>query len=60
MGSAGAIPMPRMIMRHVTCQSQIGFAVIRDLDELTAGVIENARHIPGLFENGEWRGCNQA
>lgn len=39
--------------------SVVGFTVIRDLDELTAEVIENAPVIGNLFEAGEWGGCNQ-
>jgi hypothetical protein len=37
----------------------IGFAVIKDLSELTAEMIDNAPVVQGLFEQGEWGGCNQ-
>lgn len=37
----------------------IGFAVIEKIDELNADIIDNAPVISGLFEPGEWGGCNQ-
>ncbi len=40
-------------------ESIIGFAVIDHVDELNAEVIDNAVKINGLFEDGEWGGCNQ-
>ena len=40
--------------------AMIGFAVIDSLDQLGPQVIENAPYIEGLFQEGEWGGCNQA
>ncbi len=37
----------------------VGFAVIDDLNQLTAEVVENAPVIGNLFGRGEWGGCNQ-
>ena len=37
----------------------IGFAIINSIEQLNADVIENARYIEGLFDKGEWGGCNQ-
>lgn len=48
------------IMKQYGCESQIGFAVIDSLDELSAGVIEAAPFVDGFFDRGEWGGCNQA
>lgn len=39
--------------------SIIGFAKIADLSDLSAEVVEKAEIIEGLFEQGEWGGCNQ-
>jgi hypothetical protein len=58
----GVFSRPRnaAIQQQFGSESQIGFAVIDSLDDLSAEVIENAPYIPGLFEPGEWGGCNQA
>jgi hypothetical protein len=53
-------PRNEAIKKKFGAESQIGFAVIPDLDHLTADVIETAPYIPGLFAEGEWGGCNQA
>jgi len=53
-------PRNEEIKRKFGCESQIGFAVIDKLDDLTHTVIENAPYIPGLFADGEWGGGNQA
>ena len=37
----------------------VGFAIINDLNELTADLIEHAEVIGDLFGRGEWGGCNQ-
>ncbi|MBQ3178491.1 MAG: DUF1861 family protein [Clostridia bacterium] len=39
--------------------SIVGFTTIRSLDELDDKVVENARVIDGMFDAGEWGGCNQ-
>lgn len=61
-GRIGVFSRPRSeeILKKFGCESQIGFAVINNLSELTADVIENAPYIPGLFDEKEWGGCNQA
>lgn len=61
-GKIGVFSRPRKeeIRKKFGCGSQIGFAVIENLNELTADVIENAPNIPGLFDKEEWGGCNQA
>jgi hypothetical protein len=58
----GVFSRPRNdeIVRLYGSESQIGFTVIDDLNELTEEAISNAAYIPGLFSEGEWGGCNQA
>lgn len=60
-GRIGVFSRPRNkdILRRFGSASQIGFAVIRRLEELSDKVIEEAPYIPGLFTDGEWGGCNQ-
>ncbi|HCE46953.1 MAG TPA: hypothetical protein DET40_25685 [Lentisphaeria bacterium] len=61
-GRIGVFSRPRNkeIMKKFGCESQIGFTVIKKLEDLTGDVIENAPYIPGLFDKLEWGGCNQA
>ncbi|HBC87674.1 MAG TPA: hypothetical protein DCZ94_12015 [Lentisphaeria bacterium] len=61
-GRIGVFSRPRNkeIMRKFGCESQIGFTIIKKLEDLTGDVIENAPYIPGLFDKLEWGGCNQA
>lgn len=61
-GRIGVFSRPRNeeVLRRFGCESQIGFAVINGLDDLTAEVVEQAPYIAGLFTEGEWGGCNQA
>ena len=61
-GRIGVFSRPRNeeIRRRFGSESQIGFAVIERLDDLTHDVIEHAPYIPGLFADGEWGGCNHA
>ena len=61
-GRIGVFSRPRgeEVVRRFGSESQIGFAVIERLEDLTADVVENAPYIPGLFGSGEWGGCNQA
>ncbi|MCF7855895.1 MAG: DUF1861 family protein [Candidatus Pacebacteria bacterium] len=61
-GRLGVFSRPRNeeIVRRFGSESQIGFAIIDGLEDLTDEVIENAPYIPGLFADGEWGGCNQA
>ncbi len=61
-GRIGVFSRPRNkeIMKKFGCESQIGFTIIKALEDLTGDVIENAPYIPGLFDKLEWGGCNQA
>ena len=61
-GRIGVFSRPRNeeIEKKYGSASMIGFAVIHDLDELTDEVILNAKPIEGIFDTGEWGGCNQA
>ncbi|GLX71161.1 MTP-1 family protein [Paenibacillus glycanilyticus] len=61
-GKIGVFSRPRNeeVRRLYGSESLIGFTVINSLDELSSEVIENAPHIAGLFQKGEWGGCNQA
>lgn len=60
--SIGVFSRPRNenIRKKYGCESQIGFAIINDLYELSEEVIENATYIEDLFDKDEWGGCNQA
>ncbi len=60
--SIGVFSRPRNeeIQRRFGSESQIGFAVIAGIEDLTDHVIEQAPYIPGIFAEGEWGGCNQA
>ncbi|MCK9862919.1 DUF1861 family protein [Paenibacillus sp. ATY16] len=53
-------PRSEEVRQKYGSESLIGFTVINSLDELSPAVIENAPHIPGLFQKDEWGGCNQA
>ncbi|WP_274364371.1 MTP-1 family protein [Paenibacillus thermotolerans] len=61
-GRIGVFSRPRNeeVRKAYGSESIVGFAIIDHLDDLTAEVIENAPYIPGLFDNDEWGGCNQA
>lgn len=60
-GRIGVFSRPRNeeIVKKYGSESMIGFAIINDLDELTDDVIFNAKPIEGIFDDGEWGGCNQ-
>lgn len=60
-GTIGVFSRPRnaAVKEKYGSESMIGFAVIKNLDELTDQVIENAEPIHGIFDQGEWGGCNQ-
>lgn len=61
-GKIGVFSRPRSaeIEAKYGSSAIIGFATINNLDELTDDVILNARPIEGVFDQGEWGGCNQA
>jgi len=40
-------------------ESIIGYTEIADIMELSGDVIQNARKVDGIFDKGEWGGCNQ-
>lgn len=60
-GRIGVFSRPRNeeIEKKYGSGAIIGFAAISSLEELTDEVIESARPIEGLFDKGEWGGCNQ-
>lgn len=61
-GRVGVFSRPRNdeIKKKYGSESMVGFCTIDSLDQLTAKTIAQAPYIPGLFDNGEWGGCNQA
>lgn len=61
-GRIGVFTRPRNeeVYKKYGCESQVGFTIINNLDDLTPDVIENAPYIGGLFDKEEWGGCNQA
>ena len=61
-GRIGVFSRPKNdeIAKKHGSSAMIGFAVIDRLEDLTAEVVEHAPYIEGLFEEGEWGGCNQA
>lgn len=60
-GRIGVFSRPRNeeIEKKYGSAAMIGFAVINTLEELTDDVIFNAKPIDGIFDKGEWGGCNQ-
>lgn len=60
-GKIGVFSRPRgeEIKKKYGCESLIGFCVIESLEELSAEVIAAAPYIEGVFQEGEWGGCNQ-
>jgi len=60
-GRIGVFSRPRNeeIVKKYGSEAMIGFAIINNLDELTDDVILNAKPIEGIFDDGEWGGCNQ-
>lgn len=60
-GKIGVFSRPRNdeIEKKYGSAAMVGFAVIDSLDELTDEVILNAKPIEGIFDKGEWGGCNQ-
>lgn len=61
-GTIGVFSRPRNkeIEEKYGSASLIGFTKINSLNELSDDVIFGAKPILGLFQNGEWGGCNQA
>ena len=61
-GKIGVFSRPRgiHIREQYGSESMIGFATIDSIDQLVPNVIANAEYISGIFENGQWGGCNQA
>lgn len=60
-GKIGVFSRPRGadILKKYGSESIIGYTQISNLEELNGEIIEKAEIIPGLFEKGEWGGCNQ-
>lgn len=59
-GRIGVFSRPNRGDYEGGARSQIGFTVIRDLDELDDEVIASAPYLTGLLGSGEWGGVNQA
>ncbi|KRF10263.1 hypothetical protein ASG89_01645 [Paenibacillus sp. Soil766] len=61
-GRIGVFSRPKSeeMRRKYGSTSMIGFDMINSLEELSGEIIENAPYITGLFDEGEWGGCNQA
>lgn len=61
-GRIGVFSRPRgeAVAKKYGTDAMIGFTIIDSLNELSPEVIEHAEGIPGLFEPGNWGGCNQA
>jgi hypothetical protein len=59
-GKIGIFSRPRgkKILEKYGSESMIGFTQVNSLDEITDKVIENAEPILGIFDKGEWGGCN--
>lgn len=60
-GKIGVFSRPRdeEIEKKYGSGAIIGFTTVNSLDELTDQVIFNATPILGIFDIGEWGGCNQ-
>jgi len=60
-GRVGVFTRPRgsHVEEVYGSEAVIGFTVIDTIDQLDAETIEKAPIIPGLFDRGEWGGCNQ-
>lgn len=54
-GRLGIFSRPR-----VANEASIGFAIVDDLDALTAEAVQHAVPLSGILGEGEWGGCNQA
>lgn len=61
-GRIGVFSRPRNdeIEKKYGSGAMIGFDIINSLDDLTDDIIYNAKPIEGIFDKGEWGGCNQA
>lgn len=61
-GKIGLFTRPRSqeILKQYGSESMIGFAEMESLDELDSDAVNGAELIHGIFENGQWGGCNQA
>ena len=60
-GRLGVFTRPRgsHVEKEYGSEAVIGFTVIDSIEQLDADMIEKAPIIPGLFDRGEWGGCNQ-
>ncbi len=47
------------VARKYGSESIVGFTVLHDLKELSPDRVQQAPMVEGLFERGEWGGCNQ-
>jgi len=60
-GKVGVFTRPRGkdIMAKYGSEAIVGYCELDSVDELDATIVDKARVIPNLFDDGEWGGCNQ-
>ncbi len=60
-GRVGVFTRPRSaeIAARYGSEAVVGFAVLEDVNQLDCTISDRAKTIDGLFERGEWGGCNQ-
>ena len=60
-GKVGVFTRPRgeHILAEYGSESIVGYCELDSIDELDETIVDKAKVIPGLFEDGEWGGCNQ-
>lgn len=60
-GRIGVFSRPRNqeIKRRFGSESMVGFTIVEDLAGLTPEAVNGAPYLEGLFQPGEWGGCNQ-
>lgn len=61
-GRIGVFTRPRSeeVLKQYGTESIVGYVEIDSVDCLTPEALDKARVVEGLFEAGEWGGCNQA
>ncbi len=61
-GKIGVFTRPRSeaVLKQYGTESVVGYVEIDRVEDLTPANLDKARVVPGLFDIGEWGGCNQA